>query len=1036
MKTSRLSSRFALAIVGIAGVAIVAFALAGGLQRLADAPAQAQGQPQCGTYGDLKPWPTALVTFSPDSGPAGSAFEVELSNIRSTSDVKPVEVLWDWDPEAGGELIGSGTLRSYGTSITMDATVPPEATPDYHTVTVCWRFSSVVGPIWYYKEATTPFKVTEPETPTPEPPTPTPTPTATPTRTPTATPTRTPTATPTRTPTPTPKPTATPTRTPTPSIKLPTPRPGTPQPPTLVPGTPAPARPATPIVPAEMARCVLDDDGDGVRNCGDNCPLTANPGQEDDDEDGVGDACDECSATSACEALSLEEFGKAGLGMAPSTFQDCRHGPAGEVSEEVLPITSYLQELYDSVSPNGCGCSDPDGADFFQSGVTYSEGVSASSSRECYLHKEAGVLDCEPFMCLARSNCAPAVVDTCVQAPSGPGGRLTEYVCTDQGIESVEVKCPFGCTNGACNCPDSDGGKDYFNEGTISGHTDSCSGSELTEYFCSAASAEGWDSEKVPCEFGCQDVACVCKDTDWSTGPAGKNWYVKGTLGVEGTTPGFHEDQCLTDRILKEWYPVLEGGTCTAKSVDTTCSGRCQDGACMPPTCYDGIRNGWEDDIDCGGNCEECGSGNLMITGRLMYEEADAPDGTSAPVPPVTPAPPVPAFKPIREVKVELGEATYLKIERAYVTGSDGRFEFVVPRPSKEGKKWYLSFKAQNYAAQVERDFDWCNQTVYWYSKIFETPSAGNLDLGELKVRIYDDEDFFGYLKSTMAEAEEPWTYGCDGSRRHLDNANISQSAYFNIAETILVEREEVELNQPNDNVSTVEVAYPASGGGVSGWSAGSTPWTNPVSGQIYLLPPGKENGWRDLGFADDVILHEYAHHVTSEISENDWAISPHEFCEKIAPWYLEGKEEAFFEGFADYMSELLTTIHREADDPLYLSQEGTMHGAIESPYPYCLTQGYSLLDSHVEAAVAAILWDLVDDFGKGSFPDSVDEASFDEASKQRAYIFDIVDSDIDFITDAPHICNFAEGFIDSDYQKQMFCPIATEYGVNCDACQ
>ena len=37
-----------------------------------------------------------------------------------------------------------------------------------------------------------------------------------------------------------------------------------------------------------------DEDGDGVPNDLDNCPLTANPGQEDADGDGVGDACDNC----------------------------------------------------------------------------------------------------------------------------------------------------------------------------------------------------------------------------------------------------------------------------------------------------------------------------------------------------------------------------------------------------------------------------------------------------------------------------------------------------------------------------------------------------------------------------------------------------------------------------------------------------------------------------------------------------------------------------------------------------------------------
>ncbi|UUY05602.1 S8 family serine peptidase [Svornostia abyssi] len=35
-----------------------------------------------------------------------------------------------------------------------------------------------------------------------------------------------------------------------------------------------------------------DDDGDGVPNAGDRCPVVADPGQQDSDGDGVGDACD------------------------------------------------------------------------------------------------------------------------------------------------------------------------------------------------------------------------------------------------------------------------------------------------------------------------------------------------------------------------------------------------------------------------------------------------------------------------------------------------------------------------------------------------------------------------------------------------------------------------------------------------------------------------------------------------------------------------------------------------------------------------
>ena len=44
--------------------------------------------------------------------------------------------------------------------------------------------------------------------------------------------------------------------------------------------------------------CVPDGEGDTVPDASDNCPVTANPGQEDTDGDGLGDACDVCPMVS------------------------------------------------------------------------------------------------------------------------------------------------------------------------------------------------------------------------------------------------------------------------------------------------------------------------------------------------------------------------------------------------------------------------------------------------------------------------------------------------------------------------------------------------------------------------------------------------------------------------------------------------------------------------------------------------------------------------------------------------------------------
>lgn len=55
--------------------------------------------------------------------------------------------------------------------------------------------------------------------------------------------------------------------------------------------------------------CDTDDDDDGVADTIDNCPFTANPGQEDSDGDGIGDACDNCPNTSNHDQLDTDHDG-------------------------------------------------------------------------------------------------------------------------------------------------------------------------------------------------------------------------------------------------------------------------------------------------------------------------------------------------------------------------------------------------------------------------------------------------------------------------------------------------------------------------------------------------------------------------------------------------------------------------------------------------------------------------------------------------------------------------------------------------------
>jgi uncharacterized protein (DUF2141 family) len=55
----------------------------------------------------------------------------------------------------------------------------------------------------------------------------------------------------------------------------------------------------------------VDQDGDGVPDDSDNCPLVANPGQADADGDGLGDACDSEPGSTVCKAAGIGRIGGA-----------------------------------------------------------------------------------------------------------------------------------------------------------------------------------------------------------------------------------------------------------------------------------------------------------------------------------------------------------------------------------------------------------------------------------------------------------------------------------------------------------------------------------------------------------------------------------------------------------------------------------------------------------------------------------------------------------------------------------------------------